>query len=130
MCKTLHMSRSKHLLASRYKYSSRHFILPVILYSIVYNVPKFWELETLCLPPSVVMTNQTQKNSALGNSTISNSTLFNSTVSHFTTSNSTIPCSYWELVLVASDFRYIDLNGLTKLSEYQGIYINKVHLYF
>ena len=71
----------------RYKYSSRHFICPVILYSILYNLPKFWELETACPPPLEVMSNQT-----LNHSTISNS-------------SSSSSCHYWQMVLVARDFR-------------------------
>ena len=32
----------------RYNYSSRHFIIPVVLYSVFYNIPKFFELTTSC----------------------------------------------------------------------------------
>jgi len=32
----------------RYGYSSRHFIIPVVLYSVLFNLPKFFELTTSC----------------------------------------------------------------------------------
>ena len=67
----------------RYKYSSRHFIIPVILYSFIYNLPKFWELTMAC-PRVVIMSNT----SGLINSTISTTT-----------------CQYSQMVLVARDIR-------------------------
>ena len=32
----------------RFHYSSRHFIVPVVLYSLLYNLPKFFELTVGC----------------------------------------------------------------------------------
>ena len=32
----------------RHHYSSRHFIIPVIIYTLLYNLPKFFELTTVC----------------------------------------------------------------------------------
>ena len=42
----------------RYKYSSKHFILPVVFYSIFFNIPKFFELTTACpdLPQGINIT--------------------------------------------------------------------------
>ena len=37
----------------RYNYSSRHFIIPVVLYSVLYNIPKFFELTTSCPDPEI-----------------------------------------------------------------------------
>ena len=32
----------------RSEYSSVHFIVPVLLYSLLYNIPKFFELKVSC----------------------------------------------------------------------------------
>ena len=42
----------------RFHYSSRHFIVPVVLYSLLYNLPKFFELTVAC-PETVGWTNNT-----------------------------------------------------------------------
>ena len=34
----------------RQQYSCRHFLGPVTLYSVLYNLPKFSEFTTVCLP--------------------------------------------------------------------------------
>jgi hypothetical protein len=81
-----------HSLYFRYKYSSRHFILPVVIYSITYNLPKFWELTTVCPPTAAMVTNNTQHTYNLDNSTT-------------TSSASSSSCPYWQLVLVARDIR-------------------------
>ena len=47
----------------RYSYKSKHFIVPVILYSLLYNLPKFFELTTSC--PEPANTNQTLGTSSL-----------------------------------------------------------------
>ena len=36
----------------RHKYSSTHFILPVVIYSFSYNFPKFFEFTVTCPPGS------------------------------------------------------------------------------
>ena len=71
----------------RYKYSSRHFIIPVIFYSILYNIPKFFELKSIC------------PNSHHDNKDITNVVQENST------EDNGVSCSYSELELVARDFR-------------------------
>ena len=38
-----------HLSDFRQQYSCRHFLVPVILYSVLYNLPKFSEFTTVCL---------------------------------------------------------------------------------
>ena len=37
----------------RYHYSARHFIVPVVLYSVLFNIPKFFELTTSCPKPDI-----------------------------------------------------------------------------
>ena len=54
---TLQASWCWNIHSCRYGYKSRHFIIPVILYSLLYNLPKFFELTTSC--PEPAHTNQT-----------------------------------------------------------------------
>ena len=41
----------------RHKYTARHFIVPVVSYSIFFNLPKFFELTATC-PEARVTTNK------------------------------------------------------------------------
>ena len=43
----------------RHQYSSRSFIIPVVLYSLFYNLPKFFELTTSC--PSLFQNNSSKE---------------------------------------------------------------------
>ena len=43
LCFGTHLS-----LNCRYCYTARHFIIPVVLYSVSFNIPKFFELTTTC----------------------------------------------------------------------------------
>ena len=40
-------------MSCRHKYTARHFIVPVVAYSIVFNLPKFFELTATCPEPMV-----------------------------------------------------------------------------
>ena len=40
----------KNFFIFRHKYSSCHFVLPVIVYSLSYNIPKFFEFTVACPP--------------------------------------------------------------------------------
>ena len=46
------MLLSKHEVF-RYHYSSRHFVVPVVLYSVLFNIPKFFELTISCPKPNI-----------------------------------------------------------------------------
>ena len=37
----------------RSHYSARHFVVPVVLYSVLFNIPKFFELTTSCPKPDI-----------------------------------------------------------------------------
>ena len=43
---------------SRQKFSSRHFVVPVVLYAIIFNLPKFFELKTSCTIPERPFSNR------------------------------------------------------------------------
>ena len=43
---------------SRQKFSSRHFVVPVVLYAIIFNLPKFFELKTSCAVPERPFSNR------------------------------------------------------------------------
>ena len=49
---------------SRHQYSSRHLIIPVIVYTLIYNVPKFLEFKTVC-PMDNILSNMTDNNVSL-----------------------------------------------------------------
>ena len=44
-------------MSCRHKYTARHFIVPVVAYSIVFNLPKFFELTATCPPQPMVNLN-------------------------------------------------------------------------
>ena len=73
----------------RYKFSSRHFVIPVVIYSITFNLPKFWELTSICPPQEDLMSNFTNNTIELVNTTLSPSS-----------------CHVWQFVLVAREIRY------------------------
>ena len=76
----------------RYKITSRHFIIPVVAYSITFNIPKFLEVTTSCPPEGYLMANQT------------NQTFISLMVN--STSSTPSTCNMGQLVLVARDIRY------------------------
>jgi len=45
----------------RQKFSSRHFVVPVVVYSIVFNLPKFFELKTSCSSSSPFSTSNSSQ---------------------------------------------------------------------
>ena len=47
---------------ARFHYTSRHFIIPVVVYSLLYNLPKFFELSVAC-PGTGGWTNNTDYSS-------------------------------------------------------------------
>ena len=47
---------------SRFHYSSRHFIIPVVVYSLLYNLPKLFELSVAC-PVEEGLTNNNENTS-------------------------------------------------------------------
>ena len=48
----------------RFHYSSRHFVIPVVVYSLLYNLPKFFELTVAC-PEDGGWTNNITSNCSL-----------------------------------------------------------------
>jgi len=77
----------------RHKYSSMHFILPVVLYSVLYNLPKFFELTTACPAATKqgITFNETSSSEDL--QIVLNSSLAEGS------------CRYWERNLVPSPLR-------------------------
>ena len=68
----------------RVHYSSLHFIVPVVLYSLLYNLPKFFELTIVC-PDDGGATN--------------------------TTENFATNCSLFEMKIAANDMRWERLDN-------------------
>ena len=52
----LHDSFHHNIVTVRHKYTARHFIVPVVAYSILFNLPKFFELTATCPEPMVTLT--------------------------------------------------------------------------
>ena len=69
-----------------------HFILPVVLYSVLYNLPKFFELTTAC-PTASFNTSSGDLQLVLNRSSLATPQAEGST------------CSYWERDLVARPLR-------------------------
>ena len=73
----------------RHHYSSRHFIIPVIVYTLLYNLPKFLEFTTVCVEDIP----------------LSNFTAFNDTENSSFELNSRNSCTWEELRIVARSIR-------------------------
>ena len=74
---------------NRHHYSSRHFIIPVTVYTLLYNLPKFMEFTTVCVGDI-----------PFGNYTAFNETEYSSLILHSQDS-----CRLEELRIVATSIR-------------------------
>ena len=81
--------------------------MPVVLYSILYNLPKFFELTTAC--PGALQKgqnfNQTSSDFELSANTTTTQLSADPHSSLAQVAKQTDTCSYWELQLVAREIR-------------------------
>ena len=78
---------------SRHTYSSRTFIVPVVLYAVLYNIPKFFELTTACKEMIPVHVNGTHNTSAFLQDLNEDQNI------------SQVECNYSNMVIVATQMR-------------------------
>ena len=130
---TMAIALERYLIACKpfyvisHKWSSKRYIIPVVLFSVIYNLPKFFEIKTGIMPmPNDDMSNQTISN----NNTVKVEYFLEPTELR---ANATyyIAYTFWINLFVMGIFPFsvlIILNGLTLSSLVKQIrYMNTAH---
>jgi hypothetical protein len=104
----------------RYHYSSRHFVVPVVLYSVLFNIPKFFELTISCPKPNINQSSYLPENIFLQVPELHKD--LNLTQEYLE------QCKYGDLKVTATDMRSIQ--GYKRIQRLSFVYSSRMNFWY